>query len=86
MSRNHHTLKLRTSFFQAKERGVKPWEIRSNVDRTFKVGDMVTFQEIGDEDGIATGRILGPFEILYLTTGEGSGLLQPFTCAFTHST
>lgn len=86
MSRNHHDLKLLTRFFQAKEEGLKPWEVRTTDDRTFAVGDMVTFLEVDAFHLEPTGRTLGPFEITYLLNGEeGRGLIKSGTCIFTHT-
>jgi len=84
--RVHHDLKLLPRFFQAKEHGLKPWEVRSTDDRTFKTGDMVTFKEVDAFHLEPTGRTYGPVEITYIIEGQdGRGLIRPETCIFTHT-
>jgi len=71
MSRQHHHLKTETEYYQAIERGKKKFELRKN-DRDFKVGDMLYLEET--VKGEYTGRILPPFEIMYILTGGKYGL------------
>lgn len=78
----HHELKLAPVFFDAKLRGVKPWELRSTEDRDFIVGDTVTFYEFCTTAGEFTGKIMGPFTINYVLVHIG--LLQDKTCIFSH--
>jgi hypothetical protein len=66
----HHDLKLWPEYFQPKLDGLKPWEIRRTVDRTFNVGDTVTFQEFDLARGAATGRTLGPVRIIYVLEAD----------------
>ena len=71
MSKQHHTLKTESAFYQAVEAGLKTFEFRLN-DRNFQVGDMVTLQEVFG--GIATGRALHPKQIKYILHGGQFGL------------
>lgn len=70
MSRQHHHLKTETEYYQAVESGHKKFELRKN-DRNFKVYDMIYLEEV--VNGQYTGRILGPFEIIYVATSEKVG-------------
>lgn len=45
-----HYLKIQEEYFKAKINGLKPWEIRDNTDRNFKVGDDVIYYPI-DRNG-----------------------------------
>jgi hypothetical protein len=49
-----HDLKIWPEYFEAKLRGVKPWEYRLN-DRNFAVGDMLSLREFEPGKGY-TGR------------------------------
>lgn len=83
----HHVLKLAKPYWEAKRDGLKPWEIRSCVDRNFSVGDTVEFVEIDayllELDGKKYAPLLGPFEIVYVL--KNSPLLITGTCIFTHT-
>lgn len=78
MSRQYHNLKTETEYFQAIERGKKKFELRNN-DRNFQIGDMVYLEET--VNGIYTGRILPPLEIMYILTGGKFGLQEGY-CIF----
>lgn len=71
MSRQHHTLKTETVFYQLVEVGVKRFEVRKN-DRDFKTFDMVTLAE--SVGGTLTGRKIGPLEIDYILHGPAFGI------------
>jgi hypothetical protein len=43
MTNMHHELKIWPVYFEAKLKGIKPWEWRDTHDRTFSEGDLVTF-------------------------------------------
>ena len=62
----HHKLKIWPEYFQAKIDGKKPWEYRSVIDRTFSVGDMVSFIEFDPVKSKETGRTFGPVVIIYV--------------------
>lgn len=81
----HHDLKLLPQFFDAKASGKKPWEIRMTDDRSFTVGDTVTFNEVDAFQLEPTGRTIGPERITYVLEGdECRGLLKGKACIFTH--
>ncbi len=61
-----HALKIWPQFFQAKIDGLKPWEHRVAIDRTFSVGDEVYFHEWNPNTETFTGRTLGPVVITYV--------------------
>ena len=63
MSRQHHSLKTETEYYQAVERGEKKFELRKN-DRDFKKYDMLYLEEV--VNGVKTGRSLPPVEIQYV--------------------
>ena len=52
----HHDLKLLSRFEKPKRDGFKYWEYRSTEDRTFRVGDTVTFQIVTEVKRRPTGR------------------------------
>lgn len=85
----HHDLKLMPPYFDAKLRGVKPWEVRTTEDRVFCVGDTVSFQEVAyqstsiEPGPTYTGRILGPFDITYVLTN--ASLIPSGACIFSHT-
>lgn len=56
MERKHHYLKTVQPYFDAQERGEKPFEVRRN-DRAFLVGDILHLQEF-IPPGTYTGREL----------------------------
>lgn len=63
----HHQLKVLPCYFEAAEKGLKPFEIRDNTDRGFQRGDTVELLEY--EAGRYTSRsLLG--EITYVTNFE----------------
>ena len=64
-------MKTETEYYQAVECGDKSFEVRKN-DRDFKVFDMVILHEV--VNGIPTGRILGPMEIIYILYGRIQGI------------
>lgn len=76
-----HHLKIDTEFYVAKQKGIKDWEIRLN-DRNFQVGDSVVFHEI-NEEGVCSGRCLGPFKITYILKGTNYQLEG--YCTFSHA-
>ena len=78
MSRQHHTLKTETEYYQAVQRGQKKFELRKN-DRDFKKYDMVTLEEV--VEGVKTGRKLPPVEIQYVLHGGKYGLNEGY-CIF----
>ncbi len=80
----HHQLRVHPKWYDMKATDLKPWELRSTVDRFFAVGDLVTFHEC-DPGGKLTGRSCGPVTILYVMNNEDSSLLKPRTCIFTHT-
>ena len=47
---SRHLLKIRKEFADAKLAGLKPWEIRSTEDRTFRVGDVVVYEVLDDPE------------------------------------
>ena len=68
----HHDLKLQHQFKEAKLDGRKPWEWRTTEDRTFTVGDTVTFNLVTIENARPLGISLGPVTISYvLHLGDG---------------
>jgi hypothetical protein len=85
----HHDLKLMPPYFDAKLRGVKPWEVRTTEDRFFSVDDTVTLHEVAyqstsTEPGPTyTGRNLGPFKITYVL--NNASLIPPGACIFSHT-
>ncbi len=76
-----HTLKLGRQFYEAKLKGLKPWELRNTLDRTFRVGDRVRFIEV--EGGEPTGRETSTTSIQWVLEG-GPTLLPEGLCIFTH--
>jgi hypothetical protein len=78
----HHDLKLSVRYECPKLDGLKYWEFRSNTDRTFKVGDSVTFHIVTDVRQVVTGRTIGPVGITYVLEG---GLLPDGYCIFSHT-
>lgn len=81
----HHDLKLLSRYEAPKKDGRKPWELRSTLDRTFSVGDTVTFRIITEAKGRDTGRTVGPVRITWILDSSVSYLLPPSTCIFTHT-
>jgi len=77
MSRQHHTLKIETEYFQAVQRGFKKFEIRKN-DRNFKKYDTVTLDEI--VNGEKTDEFI-VLEIQYVLYGGKYGLEDGY-CIF----
>jgi len=75
MSRQHHTLKTETEYYQAIEKGLKTFELRKN-DRGFKVGDILYLEEV--VRGVHTGRKLPPLEVIYILHGGKYGLEDGF--------
>lgn len=77
----HHDLKLLSRFEKPKRDGLKYWEYRSTADRTFKVGDTVTFHIVTEVKRNPVGRTIGPVTITYLLEG---GMLPEGFCIFSH--
>lgn len=75
MSRQHHYLKCETEYYQAVEKGEKTFELRKN-DRDYKVYDMIYLKEV--VNGVETGRVLPPKEIVYILHGGKWGLEEGF--------
>jgi len=75
MSRQHHTLKTETEYYQAIEKGLKTFELRKN-DRDFKVGDMLTLKEV--VNGVYTGREIFGKEVKYILSGGKFGLEEGY--------
>lgn len=72
-----HVLKIETEYYQAVERGDKPFEIRKN-DRDFNTCDVVTLVEV--VGGVKTGRQFS-IEINYILHGGKYGLAEGY-CIF----
>jgi hypothetical protein len=66
MTNMHHELKIWPVYFEAKLKGIKPWEWRDTHDRTFSEGDLVTFREYDHLREEYTGRFMGPVTITYI--------------------
>ena len=66
MATTVHNLKIWPEYFQAKIDGLKPWEGRQAIDRTFRVGDKVVFNEWDPATKEYTGRHFGPVWIVYV--------------------
>jgi len=78
MTRQHHHLKIEAIYFRAIEEGIKTFECRKN-DRNYQKGDIVSFIE--KANGIETGRVLGPYEIIYILYGPKFGIREGY-CVF----
>lgn len=78
MTRQHHHLKIEVPYYQAIEEGIKTFECRKN-DRNYQKYDIVYFKET--VFGIETGRILGPYEIIYILYGPKFGIQERY-CVF----
>lgn len=76
---SHHDLKLWPEYMEAKRRGVKPWEHRSTSDRSFSVGDSVTFLGYDPTISQLDGQEYGPCRITYIHR------LDKSHCIFTHT-
>jgi hypothetical protein len=76
---SHHDLKIWPEYMQPKLDGLKPWEHRLNINRDFRAGDTVTFQEFDLQAGAATGRTLGPVWITFALEIDGTHTI------FTHT-
>jgi hypothetical protein len=82
----HHDLKIDPPFFREKAEGRKPWEIRSTTDRSFAVGDTVTFFEFDRGAGKYSGQFIGPEEITFVLVSHEAPLrLQHETAIFSHT-
>lgn len=57
-----HELKCWPDYFEVVQSGIKPFEVRSEADRTFNVGDLLRIREwrpLPDGGGEYTGRECG---------------------------
>jgi len=72
----HHELKVWPDYFDALVSGAKPFDVRSESDRLFGVGDIVTFREFDDKAETYTGRTLTQ-SITYVLRGVGAGAIAP---------
>ena len=63
-----HILKLNVRYESPKLEGKKPFEIRSNEDRDFKVGDRVRYKVVDDGDNVLESALSDKeFEIVFIT-------------------
>ena len=80
-SRPHiHNLKIWTKPFEAALNGLKRYEVRNSVDRSFFVGDCITLKEYIPETDVFTGREL--FARITYVTNSGTWGLPNDICVF----
>lgn len=80
-----HELKTDPAAFQASWDGIKPWEIRSEADRIFVVGDFITLRETqytgmemkAGAPLVYTGRRIDAM-IVYVMRSPIYGLMEPW--------
>ena len=74
-----HILKIQPKYYNAKRKGAKLWEIRTN-DRNFKVGDLVHYINVdGSEFRIGKDNL---YKITYVLTHEEFNGLAKGYCTF----